>query len=159
MATHTRAPHSSYAAIMGTFAVGLGGAGLLARALGRDAQEQRPLDLAILGLATFKAARTLSHDEVTSFLRQPFVVEEAHDGEDETPAGTGMRQAIGELVTCTRCVGTWAAAGLASTLAVTPRFGRLLVWTLDAAALNDFLQAGFVALTEKSNELEQRVEA
>jgi hypothetical protein len=37
---------------------------------------------------------------------------------------------------------------------VTPRFGRLLVWTLDAAALNDFLQAGFVALTAKANELE-----
>jgi hypothetical protein len=39
---------------------------------------------------------------------------------------------------------------------VVPRFGRLLAWALAAAALNDFLQAGFVALTEKSNELEQR---
>jgi hypothetical protein len=144
----------SYATLLGTFAVGLG----LASRLSRPERELRPIDLASLGLATFKAARTISHDEVTSFLRQPFVVEEAHEGEDETPAGTGMQQAIGELVTCTRCVGTWIAAGLASTLAVSPRFGRLLVWTLDAAALNDFLQAGFQALTEKSNELEQRVE-
>ena len=49
--------------------------------------------------------------------------------------------------------------GLAGSLAVTPRFGRLLVWSLDAAAINDFLQAGFVALTEKANELEERAEA
>ena len=147
-----RLPYASYAALLGSFVVGLG----VASRLSRPEHELRPIDLASLGLATFKAARTLSHDEVTSFLRQPFVVEEAHEGEDETPAGMGMRRAVGELVTCTRCVGTWVAAGLASSLAVTPRFGRLLVWTLDAAALNDFLQAGFVALTEKSNELEQR---
>ena len=57
-------------------------------------RELRPIDLVALGLATFKAARTLSHDEVTSFLRQPFVVEEAHEGEDETPAG--KRYAAGD---------------------------------------------------------------
>jgi hypothetical protein len=147
-----RPPYASYATLLGSFAVGLG----LVSRLSRPERELRPLDLVSLGLATFKAARTVSHDEVTSFLRQPFVVEEAHEGADETPAGTGMQRALGELVTCTRCIGTWIAAGLASTLAVVPRFGRLLAWALAAAALNDFLQAGFVALTEKSNELEQR---
>jgi hypothetical protein len=40
---------------------------------------------------------------------------------------------------------------------IAPRFGRLLTWTLAAAGMNDFLQAGFAALTNKSNELEQRV--
>jgi hypothetical protein len=122
----------------------------------RPDQELKSIDLVALGLATFKAARTVSRDKVTSFVRDPFVEETAYDGQDETPAGTGMQRAVGELVTCTRCVGTWVAAGLATSLTVTPRFGRLLVWSLDAAALNDFLQAGFVALTEKSNELEQR---
>jgi hypothetical protein len=34
-----------------------------------------------------------------------------------------------------------------------PRFGRLLTWTLAAAGTNDFLQAGFAALTQKSNDL------
>ena len=158
--THTemaKPPHSAYAAIMGTFVAGLGGAGLLARALGRNPQEHRPIDLAILGLATFKAARTVSRDEVTSFLRDPFVEGEAHEGGEE-PVETGdMRQAIGELVTCTRCIGTWIAAGLTTTQVITPRFGRLLTWTLAAAGTNDFLQAGFAALTNKSNELEQRV--
>ena len=64
-----------------------------------------------------------------------------------------MEQAIGELVTCSRCVGTWVAAGLAVTQVIAPRFGRLLTWSLGAAAANDFLQAGFTALAEKTNEL------
>jgi hypothetical protein len=145
-------PYGSYATLFGTFALALA----LASRLSDPEQELRSVDLLSLGLATFKASRTLSRDKVGSFLREPFVEEEAWDGEGEHPAGTGMQRAVGELVTCTRCVGTWVAAGLATSLAVTPRFGRLLVWTLDAAAVNDFLQAGFVALTQKSNELEQR---
>ena len=52
-----------------------------------------------------------------------------------------------------RCAGTWVAAGLAVTQVIAPRFGRLLTWSLGAAAANDFLQAGFTALTEKANEL------
>jgi len=156
MATETRAPHGAYAAITGTFLAGLGGAGLLAKLLGRDPQEHRPVDLAMLGLATFKGARTVARDEVTSFLRDPFVAGEAHEGGEE-PVETGdLRQAIGELVTCTRCIGTWVAAGLTATQVVAPRFGRLLTWTLAAAGANDFLQAGFAALAHKSNELERR---
>jgi hypothetical protein len=142
---------------MGGFVVLLGSAGLLGRALGRDPQCQTTLDLVVLAAATFKAARTLARDEVTSFLRDPFVSGYAHSGEAEEPMPTGgMEQAIGELVTCTRCVGTWAAAGLASAQILAPRFGRLLTWSLGAAAVNDFLQAAFAALTSKSNELEER---
>src|SRR5437763_1350599 len=136
---------------------GPAGAGALARALGRDPQEHTTLDLVALALATYKAARTLSRDEVTSFLREPFVEGHAHEGGEEPLENGGMRQAIGELVTCSRCVGTWVAAVLGATQIVAPRFGRLLTWTLGAAGLNDFLQAGFAALTNKSNELEERV--
>jgi uncharacterized protein DUF1360 len=159
MATETRAPHGAYAAIMGTFLAGLGGAGLLAKLLGRDPEEHRPVDLVVLGVATFKAARTISNDEVTSFLRDPFVQGEAHEG-GEDPLATGdLRQAIGELVTCSRCIGTWVAGGLTATQVIMPRFGRLVTWTLAAAGANDFLQAGFAALAHKSNELEQRADA
>jgi hypothetical protein len=141
---------------MGAFVGGLAVAGALARALDRDPREHTALDLAVLGAATFKAARTISRDEVTSFLREPFVEGEAHEGNEE-PVETGdMRQAIGELVTCSRCIGTWAAAGLAVTQILAPRFGRVLTWTLAAAGVNDWLQAGFAALTHKANELEQR---
>ena len=152
-----RPPYEAYAKIMGGFVGGLAVAGGLARLLGRDPRDHTWLDLVTLSAATFKTARTIARDEVTSFLREPFVEGEAHEGMDEQPVQTGgMEQAIGELVTCSRCVGTWAAAGLATTQVLTPRFGRLLTWTLGAAGINDFLQAGFAALTNKSNELEER---
>jgi hypothetical protein len=149
-------PYEAYATITGTFAAGLGVAGLLSRAFGRDPACQTPLDFAVLAMASFKASRTLARDEVTSFIRDPFVEGAAHEG-GEDPVDTGdLRQAIGELVTCSRCVGTWAAAGLAVTTILAPRFGRLLTWSLASAGANDFLQAGFAALTHKSNELERR---
>jgi Protein of unknown function (DUF1360) len=145
MAPRTRAPQGQYAAIMGAYIAGLAGAGVLARALGRDTPNLGLIDLAVLGAATFKASRTISRDEVGSFLREPFV-----EGEDPVETGD-LRQAIGELVTCSRCVGTWVAAGLTTTQVVAPRFGRLLTWSLAAAGANDFLQAGFVALARKSD--------
>ena len=159
MTTQTiRPPYNAYAGILGTFVGALALTGALARLLGRDPRDDNALDLTVLGLATFKAARTISRDEVTSFLRDPFVEGEAHEG-GEDPRETGdVRQAIGELVTCSRCIGTWVAAGLGTTQILAPRFGRILTWTFAAAAVNDWLQAGFAALTHKANELEQRTE-
>jgi uncharacterized protein DUF1360 len=147
-------PYGAYALIMSAFAGSLAAAGALARALDRDPREHDALDLVVLGAATFKAARTIARDEVTSFLREPFVEGEAHEGGEDPVESGDMRQAIGELVTCSRCIGTWAAAGLACAQILAPRFGRLLTWTLAAGALNDFAQAGFAALTAKANRLE-----
>jgi hypothetical protein len=138
-------PYRSYATIMGAF-FGLVG---LTAARGRDTGLRTPLDLAVLAAATFRAAHTLTHDEVTSFLREPFVRGHAHSG-DEEPKHGGMEQAIGELVTCSRCAGTWAAALLVSTRVVAPRFGKVVSWTLAVGGLNDFLQAGFAALTNRA---------
>ena len=47
--------------------------------------------------------------------------------------------------------GTWVAAALGATQIMAPRFGRLLTWTLGAGAVNDFLQAGFAALTSRAS--------
>jgi Protein of unknown function (DUF1360) len=132
-----RPPYEAYAAIMGVFVGGLGVAGLAARALGRDSACQTTLDLVVLSAASFKVSRTLASDE-------------------EPLASGDFRQAIGELVTCSRCGGTWAAAALTVTEILSRRFGRLLTWSLAAAGANDRLQAGFAALTEKANELEGR---
>jgi len=143
-------PYRAYAAIVGTFAGGLAAAGALGRLLDRDPQCQTALDLVVLSAATFKAARTLARDEVTSFLREPFVRGHAHEGDEEPVESGDLQQAVGELVTCSRCVGTWAAAGLAATQVLAPRFGRLVTWSLAAAGANDFLQAGFAALTRES---------
>jgi hypothetical protein len=155
-ATPDQRPYGSYAAILGTFVGGLVAAGAAGRRLQRDPQCQTALDFAVLAAASFKAARTLARDDVTSFLRDPFV-EGPADGVDEQPVATGdIRQALGELVTCSRCVGTWTAAALTTTQILAPRFGRLLTWSLGAAGANDFLQGGFAALAHKANELERR---
>jgi hypothetical protein len=141
-----RPPYEAYAAIAGAFVAGLG----TVAALARRPPPATALDLVALSAATFKASRTLSRERVASFLREPFV-----EGEDEHPAGEGIQQAVGELVTCARCVGMWSAAVLASTQMLAPRFGRALTWTLAAGAANDFLQAGFTALCAKANELDE----
>jgi len=148
MATTTRTPpYSSYAAIMGAYAGLLAVGGVLSRLLDRRPQCQTPLDLVVLSAATFKAARTLARDEVTSFIREPFVRGHAHEGREE-PVETGdFHQAMGELVTCSLCAGTWVAAGLATTQVVSPRFGRLLTWSLAVAGINDVLQAAYSRAT------------
>jgi hypothetical protein len=148
-------PYRAYATIVGTFLAGLGAVSGLAAARNRPQQELTAIDLALLGLATFKASRTVARDKVTSFVREPFVEGEAYDGEGEEPThDTDMKQAIGELVTCTRCIGTWIGASLAATQILAPRTGRLLTSVLAAGAVNDFLLAGFTALTNKANQVE-----
>lgn len=156
METTTRPPYAAYAGILATYAGLVAGVGALARVLRRDPEDHSPLDLALLGAATFKASRTLTRDQVTSFIREPFVEGDAYSGDDEEPAGDGLRRAVGELITCSRCAGTWVATGLTSLQLLAPRFGRVITWSLAAGAINDWLQAGFTALTSKANDLEER---
>jgi hypothetical protein len=134
-------PYASYAGILATFGGLLAATAALERA--RDAQRSvTALELTLLAAASFKAARAISRERVGSVMREPFV-------EDERPVGSGTRRAFGELVTCTRCIGTWAAAGLVATETAAPRFGRVLTLTLAAGAGNDFLQAAFAALCNR----------
>jgi hypothetical protein len=151
-------PYSTYAALVGLFGLGMGALSGIASLRGRRPEQLRPLDLAVLCAATFKASRTVAHDEVLSFVRQPFVRGEAHEGDEKPVEDGGTRQALGELLTCSRCIGIWAAAGVVGLHVVAPRSGRLLTWSLAASAANDFMQAGFSALAAKANELEQRTE-
>ena len=86
-----RPPYGAYAAIVGTFFTGLAGVA----ALSRRAPPAGALDLFALSAATFKVARTLSRERVTSFVRQPFVEGQAESGEVEEPAGDRLRRALG----------------------------------------------------------------
>jgi uncharacterized protein DUF1360 len=135
------APYASYAAILAAFG-GLLAATAAADRARRDVRPLNALEVTLLAAASFKAARVISRERVGSVVREPFV-------EGEQPAGGGARRAFGELVTCTRCVGTWAAAGLVATDTAAPRFGRVLTLTLAAGAGNDFLQAAFAALCNR----------
>lgn len=136
-------PYASYAAILATFGGLLAATAALERAR-CDERRVTALEVTLLTAASFKAARAISRDRVGSVVREHFV-------EEEHPAGQGGRRAIGELVTCTRCVGAWAAAGLVATQTAAPRFGRVLTLTLAAGAGNDFLQAAFAALCARDD--------
>jgi Protein of unknown function (DUF1360) len=120
-------------------------------AFGRPVERPSALDLALLAGATFKTARIVSRERLGSVVRAPFVEGDA-TSPDAAPAGNGLQRAIGELVTCTRCVGTWAALGLVAARTVAPRPGRLLITTLAVGAANDFMQAGFTVLCKAAEE-------
>ncbi len=154
-ATTGRPPYGAYAGVLATFVGGIAATGLVSYRLRRAPAEESWLDLAVFGLATFKAARTLARDDVTSFIREPFVQGTPAGSEQEEPVSTGdLQQALSELVTCSRCVGTWVAAGITAIDVVAPRFGRTLSWALAVDGANDFLQAGYSAITGAANRVQ-----
>jgi hypothetical protein len=56
MTTTDTAPHGAYAALMATFASALAAAALLAKALGREPEEQTALDLVVLRRSSRRAS-------------------------------------------------------------------------------------------------------
>jgi hypothetical protein len=104
-------------------------------------------ELPVIGLASFAMAKALSKEKIGSWVREPLV------DEDRQPKGRGLRHTLGELVTCSRCVGTWSSLGLVGLRVARPREGRIVTGILAASALNDFLQTGFSAACAKANRL------
>jgi hypothetical protein len=141
-----------YAALEGVFVVGLAGVVALARRRGGDDQPMLGLtDLGVLSLATFALADTIAKQKVSTWLREPFVVEDA-DHKPVAPEGDGLRHAIGELLTCTRCVGTWSALALVGLRVASPTAGATTATVLALAGANDVIQAGFRLLSEHTNQ-------
>ncbi|MFF9310172.1 DUF1360 domain-containing protein [Streptomyces sp. NPDC014748] len=137
-------PLAGYAALATTFAAGAALFAAAARRRGvRLPDRVPPWDLLLLGAATFKGARLLTKDKVTSFLRAPFTrrSEEIPAGEvmDE-PRGDGVRRAVGDLVSCPFCSSVWVAGALVGGYACAPRATRLVCAGLGAVTLADWLQ-------------------
>jgi hypothetical protein len=124
-------------------------AGLLGAVLAATRDEGPPVgELPLYGLATFALTKTLSKEKVGVWVREPLVDQSTPD---RHPKGRGLRYAMGELVTCTRCLGTWSSLGLVALRAARPREARIVAGVLATGALNDFLQAGFSWTTAKAN--------
>jgi hypothetical protein len=51
------------------------------------------------------------------------------------PKGEGMKRAIGEMISCPICAGTWIAAGLVYGLQFFPKSTRLFLWAIQQSAL------------------------
>jgi hypothetical protein len=121
----------------------------------RESDDAIPIrELVPLSAATFALAKVVAREKIGTWVREPFV--EQTDG-DRRPRGRGLRAAIGELVTCTRCVGAWSALGIVGLRVVEPRTGRIVANVLAASAANDWLQAGFKMLTSEVNKVEQHI--
>jgi hypothetical protein len=105
-----------------------------------------PSELPVIGMAAFALSKALAKEKVGSWARAPVV-----DEREGRPKGSRMRYAMGELVTCTRCLGTWSALGLVGLRVVRPREGRIVASVLATAGINDWLQAAFSATTSKAN--------
>lgn len=119
-------------------------------------------DSILLGLSTHKLTRIIAKDWVTSPLRAPFARYEgpAPGGEvNESSRGTGLRKAIGDLITCPFCTGPWVALGLAHMLTARPRAARFTMSVFASVAASDFLHRLQGLADAKKAQLEAAKEA
>jgi hypothetical protein len=142
--TQTPTEAIDYAALSAAYGALLGATALSAR--------RRPpvdyVEVPVLAAATFALSKLIVHEKVESWIRQPFVDEEAGG---RRPRGRRLRYAVGELLTCTRCTGAWTALGLVALRLHAPATGRTVATVLAATAGNDMLHAGFQWLCAGAN--------
>jgi Protein of unknown function (DUF1360) len=139
-----------YAALNAAWLSLLGAVLIAARDRGHDPVPAP--EIVPLGVATFTLAKLLAKERVAAEVREPFVEETA---EGRRPKGEGLRYAVGEMLTCTRCVGFWAAVGVVGLRVLRPREGQVVTAVLGASAVNDVAQAGFSWLTATTTAAER----
>lgn len=103
-------------------------------------------DLAFGAIATYKLARMIARDRVTSVVRAPFTEfqDDAGPGEvDEAARGSGMRRAIGELLVCPYCLSMWVATAFVMGLLTTPRATRAIAAAFIVLTGSDVLQIAY----------------
>jgi hypothetical protein len=111
--------------------------------------ELSPMDLTLLGLSTYRIGRLAAFDQVTRPLREPLTETQPDQyGTSETVVaqGSGVQKALGELVACPTCVGTWAAAFLVYALRLAPKPTRLFLAFMGATGLAELLDSANEAL-------------
>jgi hypothetical protein len=136
-----------YMALNAVFGALLAGVVVAARERTSSREPLTSRDLAVTGAATFALSKVIARERIGSWVREPFVEEEG----GRRPRGRGLRHAMGELITCTRCVGAWSALGLVGLRLTSPATGRVVNDVLAVSAMNDWLQAAFKLLCARAN--------
>lgn len=106
--------------------------------------ELTALDLALLGMATYRAGRLVAYDDVMEPLRSPFTQTEPSTwgaGKDVVARGHGTRRALGELISCPTCVSTWIALFLVAGMRLFPAPTRLILAILSTSGMAELLNA------------------
>jgi uncharacterized protein DUF1360 len=143
---------SDYAALSLTY----GSLLALLAASAREREAIEPRELLPLAAATFALSKLIVREKAETWIRRPFV--EESPGESR-PRGRGMRYAVGELLTCTRCTGAWSALLLVGLRLHAPRSARTVTAVLAASAGNDLLQAGFSRLCARATTRQHEADA
>jgi hypothetical protein len=121
----------------------------------RDRAREDPisgLELLPIAAATFALSKVIAREKIGSWMREPFVEDRAGE---RRPRGRRLQRAVGELVTCTRCVGAWSALGIVGLRLASPDSGRIVTNVLAVSAANDWLQSGFKLLCAAVNQRER----
>src|ERR687885_1223966 len=136
---------------MGVYAGLVTAAAAAVRASGRELPTRIPLgDAALLTVATFRLARRIAKDPVTSPLRAPFTTFQGPSGHaeiaEEVREHGGAKHAIGELLTCPFCLAQWVGTGFVLGYVTAPRATRLAALTMSMVAGSDVLQFVYDAI-------------
>ena len=115
------------------------------RASGRELPTRIPLgDAVLLTVATFRLARRLAKDPVTSPIRAPFTAFQGPSGHaeiaEEVREHGGVKHAVGELLTCPFCLAQWVGTAFVFGYVTAPRATRLAALTMTTVAGSDVLQ-------------------
>jgi uncharacterized protein DUF1360 len=123
---------------------------------GRKVLSLRPFDLVLLGFAVYRLGRLVAYDKVMESYRALFtrtVPDPSGAGESVEPKRrSGFQQAIGELLSCPICSGTWIAAGLVYALALAPRPTRMFLAIMSSMGVGELLNAATEAMSWLSQE-------
>src|SRR4051812_19323620 len=149
-------PTRDYAALVTIFNGALATA-LLAKKCSEEPLPERvePKDVLLFALATQKLSRVITKDKVTTAFRAPFTEVEGKGGAgelEERPKGRGFRRAVGELLTCPFCIGTWIASGFIYGYIFTPRVTRSVASIFAVSGLADFLQQAYIKAQELNDQ-------
>jgi hypothetical protein len=141
-------PLGGYVAAMMVFALLVAIAASVAALTGRRLPRRiGAYDLLLITAGAHKLSRTLSKTAVTSPLRAPFTRYEdtAGPGElaEEVRHSSGLRHAIGELLSCPFCLDMWVVTAHMIGLIFVPRFTRMVAATFSALAGADFLHLAY----------------
>ena len=115
-----------------------------------DVAKLESRDLVMLGFASYRLGHLISFDKVTEPLRLPFTETKMDDfGAAMTveARGEGVQRALGELVSCPICSGTWAAAALVYGMNLFPGPTRVLTTIMGAIGMGEVLHSLTEALS------------
>src|SRR3954451_245584 len=138
-------PLGSDLGAMGVYSALVAAGAAAVKASGRELPTRVPLgDPVLLTAATFRLARRLAKDPVTSPIRAPFTAFQGPSGHaevaEEVREHGGVKHAVGELLPCPFCLAQWVGTAFVFGYATAPRATRLAALTMTTVPGSDVLQ-------------------